>query len=147
MTETTRRFEGAVSSFWRDGASASISVAGTVSAADGAAILAGCRDDLGGCGAPALLADYRQARMLLTAEALIGSAAHAFAQRSPLRIPTALLVAPGDREMWALYCRLQGRAGVLRAAFTVEAEARRWLADQAAVFAAQINRHARRQSP
>ena len=144
MPAVRRSFAGGATAFDADDWVASIRIDGVVTPAGGGAILRGCHEDLLASRAPALFADYRAAALQVTAEALLGSVAPVFSADSPLRVPTALLVRPDDLEVWRLYCRLQGMSGILRAAFISPDDARRWLADQAALFAAQVNHHARR---
>lgn len=114
-----------------------ISVHGVVSPQVADAYLGRCELDLSLTRAQALVAHYDQAQLNISAEALLRSAQQAMAGDAVLRLPTALVIRPEDAEMWRLYCDLQGRAGVMRQAFTSEHRARQWAELHAALWAEQ----------
>jgi hypothetical protein len=62
------------------------------------------------------------------------------------KLPTALVVGPDQIELFRAYSRLALQAGVLKAAFLTEQEAREWLDQAAAVHAYRLARGAQRQS-
>ena len=93
------------------------------------------------CGASGQVVIY-SAQVLISPDDLF-SAAQASGRD---KLPTALVVSSEQIDLFRAYARLALRAGVLKAAFLTEQEARVWLDQAAAVHAYRLARGAQRQS-
>jgi hypothetical protein len=120
-----------------DQALAIIRISGVVDESAIARVLVTCEADLAAWRPAGMVACYDAAKLAVDAGHLMDTARSIMRPESALRVPTALVVQPSDLEFWRIYCDLQGRRGVLRAAFVDQEKARAWAAEHAALWNAQ----------
>lgn len=92
------------------------------------------------------VAYYDSAAMAVDAQILLRNASQAGAENPALACPTALVVNPGQLELFSTYCRLISRSGISRAAFVDPQSARDWATRQARLHAHRLE-VARRAAP
>lgn len=82
----------------------------------------------------AQVAVYRDTVMAIDSDSMLANAKKVIAPSGALAIPAALVVSQDCLELFDRYCRLMGRQGIVRLAFTSMEHARRWAAEEAAVY-------------
>lgn len=110
-------------------------ITGIVTAATAAAVITDVHAWTLDAGAVGLLADYRDAALLLDEDLLMEAARQAMRTRQDILRPTALVVQQDHLAMFQRYTWLAAQHGICRAVFIDAERARQWTQVQAQVFA------------